>query len=75
MPGTYQGRTDAYLRYAEHAPFHDPGPLVAVMSVGGSYLTKVRLHGRMSSIRLPTPREPSNMASTGRNCPGGEVAA
>ena len=27
VPGTYQGRMDAYLRYAEHAPFHDPGPL------------------------------------------------
>ena len=26
VPGTYQGRMDAYLRYAEHAPFHDPGP-------------------------------------------------
>ena len=24
VPGTYQGRMDAYLRYAEHAPFHDP---------------------------------------------------
>jgi hypothetical protein len=21
VPGTYQGRLDAYLRYAEHAPF------------------------------------------------------
>jgi alkanesulfonate monooxygenase SsuD/methylene tetrahydromethanopterin reductase-like flavin-dependent oxidoreductase (luciferase family) len=32
VPGTYQGRMDAYLRYAEHAPFHDPGPLVAIMA-------------------------------------------
>ena len=32
VPGTYQGRRDAYLRYAEHAPFHDPGPLVAIMA-------------------------------------------
>jgi FMN-dependent oxidoreductase (nitrilotriacetate monooxygenase family) len=23
---------DAYLRYAEHAPFHDPSPLVAIMA-------------------------------------------
>src|SRR4029453_6740195 len=23
---------DAYLRYAEHTPFHDPGPLVAIMA-------------------------------------------
>ena len=32
VPGTYQGRMDAYLRYAEHAPFHDPSPLVAIMA-------------------------------------------
>ena len=32
MPGTYQGRMDAYLRYAEHAPFHDPSPLVAILA-------------------------------------------
>src|SRR4029450_8247370 len=32
VPGTYQGRMDAYLRYAEHAPFHDPSPLVAVLA-------------------------------------------
>ena len=32
VPGTYQGRMDAYLRYAEHVPFHDPGPLVAIMA-------------------------------------------
>ena len=32
VPATYQGRMDAYLRYAEHTPFHDPGPLVAVMA-------------------------------------------
>jgi FMN-dependent oxidoreductase (nitrilotriacetate monooxygenase family) len=32
VPGTYRGRMDAYLRYAEHAPFHDPGPLVAIMA-------------------------------------------
>src|SRR4029453_2568154 len=32
IPGTYQGRMDAYLRYAEHAPFHDPSPLVAIMA-------------------------------------------
>src|SRR5262245_18946754 len=25
VPGTYQGRMDAYLRYAEHAPFPRPG--------------------------------------------------
>jgi long-chain alkane monooxygenase len=33
VPGTYQGRMDAYLRYAEHAPFHDPSPLVAILAV------------------------------------------
>src|SRR5215475_13912763 len=32
VPGTYQGRMDAYLRYAEHAPFHDPSPLVAMLA-------------------------------------------
>jgi long-chain alkane monooxygenase len=32
VPGTYQGRMDAYLRYAEHAPFHDLSPLVAIMA-------------------------------------------
>jgi FMN-dependent oxidoreductase (nitrilotriacetate monooxygenase family) len=32
VPGTYQGRMDAYLRYAEHAPFHDPSPLVAILA-------------------------------------------
>ena len=32
VPGTYQGRMDAYLRYAEHAHFHDPSPLVAIMA-------------------------------------------
>ena len=32
VPSTYQGRMDAYLRYAEHAPFHDPSPLVAIMA-------------------------------------------
>lgn len=32
VPGTYRGRMDAYLRYAEHAPFHDPCPLVAIMA-------------------------------------------
>jgi len=32
VPGTYQGRMDAYLRYAEHTPFHDPSPLVAIMA-------------------------------------------
>ena len=32
VPGTYQERMDAYLRYAEHAPFHDPSPLVAIMA-------------------------------------------
>jgi len=32
VPGTYQGRMDAYLRYAEHAPFHDPIPLVAMLA-------------------------------------------
>ena len=32
VPGTYQGRIDAYLRYAEHAPFHDPSPLVAILA-------------------------------------------
>jgi alkanesulfonate monooxygenase SsuD/methylene tetrahydromethanopterin reductase-like flavin-dependent oxidoreductase (luciferase family) len=32
VPGTYQGRLDAYLRYAEHAPFHDPSPLVAILA-------------------------------------------
>lgn len=32
VPGTYQGRMDAYLRYAEHAPFHDPSPLIAIMA-------------------------------------------
>src|SRR5258705_13111019 len=36
VPGTYQGRMDAYLRYAEHAPFHDPGPLVAIMAAATS---------------------------------------
>ncbi len=32
VPRTYQGRMDAYLRYAEHAPFHDPSPLVAILA-------------------------------------------
>ena len=32
VPGTYQGRMDAYLRYAEHAPFHDPSPLAAILA-------------------------------------------
>jgi FMN-dependent oxidoreductase (nitrilotriacetate monooxygenase family) len=32
VPATYQGKMDAYLRYAEHAPFHDPCPLVAIMA-------------------------------------------
>ena len=32
VPGTYRGRMDAYLRYAEHTPFHDPCPLVAIMA-------------------------------------------
>jgi len=32
VPGTYQGRMDAYLRYAEHAPFHDPSPLIAMLA-------------------------------------------
>jgi alkanesulfonate monooxygenase SsuD/methylene tetrahydromethanopterin reductase-like flavin-dependent oxidoreductase (luciferase family) len=32
VPSTDQGRMDAYLRYAEHAPFHDPSPLVAIMA-------------------------------------------
>ena len=32
VPGTYQGRMDASLRYAEHAPFHDPSPLVAILA-------------------------------------------
>jgi FMN-dependent oxidoreductase (nitrilotriacetate monooxygenase family) len=32
VPGTYQGRMDAYLRYAEHAPFHDPSPVIAIMA-------------------------------------------
>ena len=32
VPGTYQGRMDAYLRYAEHAPFHAPSPLVAMLA-------------------------------------------
>ena len=36
VPGTYQGRMDAYLRYAEHAPFHDPSPLVAIMAAATS---------------------------------------
>ena len=36
VPATYQGRMDAYLRYAEHAPFHDPAPLVAVMAAATS---------------------------------------
>src|SRR6266849_945002 len=31
---------------------------------GVSYLTKVRLHGRMSSVRLPTPGAPSKTVST-----------
>jgi len=30
--GTYQGRMDASLRYAEHAPFHAPSPLVAMLA-------------------------------------------
>ena len=32
VPGTYQSRMDAYLQYAEHAPFHDPSPLIAIMA-------------------------------------------
>ena len=36
VPGTYQGRMDAYLRYAEHAPFHDPSPLIAIMAAATS---------------------------------------
>jgi FMN-dependent oxidoreductase (nitrilotriacetate monooxygenase family) len=32
VPSTYQGRMDAYLRYAEHAPFHDPCPVIAIMA-------------------------------------------
>ena len=32
VPGTYQGRMDAYLRYAEHAPFPDLSPGVAIMA-------------------------------------------
>src|SRR5438046_4626562 len=32
VPATYRGRIDAYLRYAEHAPFHDPAPLMAIMA-------------------------------------------
>jgi FMN-dependent oxidoreductase (nitrilotriacetate monooxygenase family) len=32
VPGTYRGRMDAYLRYAEHAPFHDPSPAIAIMA-------------------------------------------
>src|SRR4026208_1197986 len=38
VPGTYQGRMDAYLRYAEHAPFHDPGPLVAIMAAATRHI-------------------------------------
>jgi hypothetical protein len=36
VPGTYRGRMDAYLRYAEHAPFHDPSPLVAILALQNS---------------------------------------
>ena len=36
VPATYQGQMDAYLRYAEHAPFHDPSPLVAIMAAATS---------------------------------------
>ena len=32
VPGTYQGRMDASLRSAEHAPFHDPSPLIAILA-------------------------------------------
>lgn len=32
VPATYQGRMDAYLRHAEHTPFHDPTPAIAVMA-------------------------------------------
>jgi FMN-dependent oxidoreductase (nitrilotriacetate monooxygenase family) len=34
VPDKYQGRRDAYLRYAEHVPFHDPAPLIAMMACG-----------------------------------------
>ena len=44
VPGTYQGRMDAYLRYAEHAPFHDPGPAVAIMAAAAN------VHGTERSI-------------------------
>ena len=48
VPGTYQGRMDAYLRYAEHAPFHDPGPLVAIMLPPSILPSPLRSHSLAS---------------------------
>lgn len=50
VPGTYQGRMDAYLRYAEHAPFHDPSPLVAIMAAATS---RIGLAATLSTTFYP----------------------
>jgi FMN-dependent oxidoreductase (nitrilotriacetate monooxygenase family) len=50
VPGTYQGRMDTYLRYAEHAPFHDPSPLVAIMAAATS---RIGLAATLSTTFYP----------------------
>jgi FMN-dependent oxidoreductase (nitrilotriacetate monooxygenase family) len=50
VPATYQGRTDAYLRYAEHAPFHDPAPLMAIMAAA---TTRIGLALTLSTTFYP----------------------
>jgi FMN-dependent oxidoreductase (nitrilotriacetate monooxygenase family) len=50
VPATYQGRMDAYLRYAEHAPFHDPTPAVAIMAAATS---RIGLAATLSTTFYP----------------------
>ena len=50
VPGSLPGRMDAYLRYAEHAPFHDPSPLVAIMA---SATRRIGLAATLSTTFYP----------------------